>query len=74
MTTGSHLKIKKMGQAVMGVKLEGNPAKPEPTYFRVVLPYGHVDVVRTNNDDYWVHIGTNHPDDGINHNTREGVS
>jgi len=46
MTTGSHLKIKKMGDAVLGVELKGNPKEPEPIYFRVVLPFGHVDIVR----------------------------
>ena len=44
--TGKHLKIKKMGDAVLGVKLEGNPQKPEPIYFRVVLPFGDVDIAR----------------------------
>ena len=47
MQIGSHLKIKKMGDAVLGVRLEGNPEKPEPIHFRVVLPFGDVDIVRT---------------------------
>lgn len=60
MRTGQHLKIKSMGQTVLGVKLEGNPKKPEPIHFRVVLPFGDVDIVRTTVNDYWVHIRVNH--------------
>lgn len=64
MKTGSHLKIKSMGDAVLGVKLEGNPSKPEPIHFRVVLPFGVVDIVRCTGNDYWVHVITNRPNDG----------
>ena len=71
MTTGKHLKIKKFGNAVMGVILEGNPAKPEPIHFRVVLPCGDVDIVRTSHNDYWVHIRTNTTEDIIAIDTRK---
>lgn len=64
MQTGKHLKIKSMGNAALGVELEGNPQKPEPIHFRVVLPFGDVDIVRTTDNDYWVHVRTDHPDDG----------
>ncbi len=63
--TGKHLKIKKMGSAVLGVELEGNPNKPEPIHFRVVFPFGDVDIVRTSNDEYWVHVRTNNKKDGM---------
>ena len=56
MATGKHLKIKSFGTDVLGVKLEGNPQKPEPIHFRVVLPFGNVDIVRTTDNDYWVHV------------------
>lgn len=62
--TGKHLKIKKYGDAVLGVKLEGNPRKPEPIHFRVYLPFGDVDITRTTVDDYWVHIRCNKSNDG----------
>ena len=65
MTTGSHLKIKKMGDNVLGVKLEGNPKKPEPIHFRIVFPFGDVDVVRTTDNQYWVHVRCNNPKDGM---------
>lgn len=59
MKTGQHLKIKQMGEAVLGVVLEGNPKKPESIHFRVVLPFGDVDIVRCTDDTYWVHICNN---------------
>jgi len=65
MQTGSHLKIEKMGDAVLGVRLEGNPQKPEPIHFRVVLPFGDVDIVRTTDNEYWVHVRCNHRNDGM---------
>lgn len=65
MKTGQHLKIKSMGDNVLGVKLEGNKAKPEPIHFRVVLPFGDVDIVRCSDDSYWVHTRINHKKDSF---------
>lgn len=62
---GKHLKIKKMGNNVLGVRLEGNPKKPEPIHFRVTFPFGDVDIVRTTDNDYWVHVRTDHEKDGM---------
>lgn len=53
-----------MGDAVLGVKLEGNPKKPEPIHFRIGLPFGDVDIARTTDGDYWVHVVINRPNDG----------
>lgn len=55
MKTGSHLKIQQMGSEVMGVRLLGNPKKPEPEYFRICLPFGDVDISRCRDGSYWVH-------------------
>jgi len=61
MRTGSHLKIVPMGTNVLGVRLEGNPQKPEPDHFRIVFPGGDLEVVRcSENADYWVHVRVNH--------------
>lgn len=62
--TGKHLKVRKMGDAVMGVELKGDKKNPEPIHFRIILPFGHVDIARTTDDDYWIHIGTNKKNDG----------
>lgn len=57
--TGQHLKIRRMGDDVLGVDLKGDPSKPEPTSFRVTLPGGaDVDITRTTEGRYWVHINT----------------
>jgi len=64
MKTGGHLKIRSMGDNVLGVVLEGNPKKPEPIHFRIVLPFGDVDVTRTTDNDYWIHTRINRPNDG----------
>ncbi len=66
MKTGSHLKIKSMGTDVLGVELEGNPNKPEPIYFRVAFPFGDVDIVRCQDNTYWVHIRIDHENAGLN--------
>jgi hypothetical protein len=71
MQTGKHLKIKQFGDAVSGVILEGNPAKPEPIHFRVVLPFGDVDIVRCTDNSYWVHVRTNTVEDTIAVDTRK---
>jgi hypothetical protein len=70
--TGEHLKIKPMGDKVLGVKLEGNSNKPEPIHFRVKFPYGDVDIVRCSDGSYWVHTRINHPQ-GNNFNPFEST-
>jgi len=62
--TGRHLKLREMGDNVLGVELEGNPKKPEPVHFRVMFPGGDVDIARTTDNDYWVHLRVDRPEDG----------
>lgn len=62
MKTGSHLKIRELGSNTLGVKLEGNPKKPEPDSFRVHFPGGCVDIERCSDGDYWVHVIVNNED------------
>lgn len=61
---GKHLKVQDMGTDVRGVKLAGSRKNPEPIHFRVMFPGGDVDIVRTTDDDYWIHIRVNHEEDG----------
>lgn len=56
MKTGAHLKIESFGSNALGVKLLGNPQKPEPDSFRVEFPGGVVDLERCVDGSYWVHI------------------
>ena len=44
------------GSEVQFVELKGNPENPEPTHFRTKLPFGEVDIVRTMDNNYWVHV------------------
>jgi hypothetical protein len=60
MKTGGHLKIVSMGTKVLGVRLEGNPKNPEPEHFRVTIPGATVDITRTTDNKYWVHVHVNH--------------
>jgi hypothetical protein len=51
------LKIERFGDEVQGIRLQGDPSiRPEPVHVRVVFPGGDVDVVRTTDGDYWVHV------------------
>jgi hypothetical protein len=58
------LKVQRMGDNCQGVRLYGDPDSygPEPEYFRVVFPGGDVDITRTTDGDYWVHLAVNHPE------------
>lgn len=58
------LKVVAMGDEVQGVRLHGDRRDPEPTHFRVTTPFGDVDVARTTDDDYWIHVRVNRPQDG----------
>lgn len=64
-TTDSHLKIKKAGSNANVVRLEGNPKKPENATFLVQFPGGCVEVSRTTQGDYWVHVRPYQPDDSV---------
>lgn len=73
MAIGKHLKIKRLGDAVLGVRLLGDPKKPEPIHFRVYFPFGDVDIARTTDNEYWIHIRRNEPDDTHgSHGAKEG--
>lgn len=65
--TGSHLRIQAFGDNVLGVRLEGNPRKPEPGEFRVAFPGGDVAISRCTDGSYWVHVARNRADqtDGL---------
>lgn len=64
MSTGSHLKIRSVGDNAHGVDLRGNRALPEHATFLVFFPGGDVEVARTSEGDYWIHIRVNRPHDG----------
>lgn len=55
----NRLKVIDMGEKVQGVHLRGNKRNPEPEYFRVCFPGGDIDIVRCDDDTYWVHVRVN---------------
>lgn len=57
------LKIESFGTEVQGVWLRGDRRNPEPESFRVAFPGGDVDVVRTTDGEYWIHVRVNSADD-----------
>ena len=66
------LRVIGMGDEVQGVELKGDRRNPEPTYFRVCLPFGDVDITRTSNGEYWVHVRVNRPVSGGTPGARPG--
>lgn len=62
--TGAHLKIVKLGDNCHGVELHGDRTRPEHAEFRVSFPGGDVNVVRTTDGNYWIHVRVNRPTDG----------
>ena len=55
------LQVVSMGEKSQGVHLRGDKRNPEPEHFRVVLPFGDVDIVRCDDGSYWVHFYVNDP-------------
>ena len=60
------LKLRPMGEKVVGVTITGNPKNVEPEGVIVRFPGGQVTVTRatdTPDCDYWVHLTVNRPED-----------
>jgi hypothetical protein len=51
------LEVVHFGTDVQGIRLHGDPkVRPEPEHVRIAFPGGDVEVVRTMDGDYWVHV------------------
>jgi len=60
------LKVTSGGDDVQQVVLRGDPKKqPEPIHFRVVLPWGDVDIARCDDGTYWIHFRVDKKGDGM---------
>ena len=58
------LQVERMGDVVQGIRLHGDPkVRPEPEHVRIVFPGGEVDVARTDDGSYWVHVSVNREED-----------
>jgi hypothetical protein len=60
------LKVESMGDVVQGIRLRGDKRNPEPEHVRIVFPGGDVDVVRTEDGEYWVHVRVDSAEDVLN--------
>lgn len=57
------MKLERHG-AVALLRIKGDPRHPEPQHVRIDFPGGDVDVTRSSDGSYWVHVRVNRPDDG----------
>jgi hypothetical protein len=59
------VKVRDFGTDVQGIELKADPKHPEPEYFRVKIPGGDIDIVRTSDNSFWVHVRVNRPENSI---------
>lgn len=58
------LRVVDFGTEVQGVELRGDPKSlPEPESVRITFPGGEVDVTRTTDGEYWVHVRVHDSED-----------
>ena len=49
-------KLSNFGNNAQGVMITGDPTNQEPEHFIVKLPFGEVEITRTTDNNYWVHV------------------
>lgn len=54
--TRRQIKIEPAGTDALRVRLLGDRTRPEPSTFLVEVPGGEIEVSRTSDDRYWVHV------------------
>lgn len=54
--TNAHLKIEKFGSSYSGIRLHGDPKRPEQDQIGIKFPGGEVFVTRCTDGTYWAHI------------------
>lgn len=65
MSANTKPKLVMFGSEVWGVELTGDPKKqPEKPHFRVAFPGGDIDIARTTDGEYWVHVNVNRVENG----------
>jgi hypothetical protein len=62
--------VEQIGDKVFAVRIKGSVAEPEMEMFRIVFPWGDVEVTRATDGepeppDYWVHLRLNRPGTGF---------
>jgi len=51
-----NFKIEKFGSKAQGITITGNPKNQEPDHVIIKLPFGEVEITRTSDNNYWVHV------------------
>ena len=49
-------KVEKFGTNAQGIRITGNPVNQEPETVLIKFPFGEVEVSRTTDGSYWVHV------------------
>ena len=49
-------KLENFGTNSQGIIITGNPKNQEPEHVIIKLPFGEVEITRTTDDKYWVHV------------------
>lgn len=59
------IRVEERGSDAIGVRLLGDRNQPEPSTFIVSFPGGDVEIARTLDDRYWVHVRATQPEDAV---------
>jgi superfamily I DNA and/or RNA helicase len=51
-----NFKLEHFGSNAQGVKITGDKKNQEPEHFIIKLPFGEVEISRTTDGNYWVHV------------------
>lgn len=58
-----NMKLESFGTDAVGIRIQGDPQRPEPSHVRIAFPGGHVEVTRAQDGNpltpYWVHVFVN---------------
>lgn len=68
------LKIVQFGNKCQGVRLRGDRRNPEPETVRIAFPTGEVELTRTTDNEYWVHVRVYDNDDLLTIGEDEKIS
>lgn len=59
------INVERAGDDALVVRLLGDKRQPEPSTFLVQFPGGEVEIARTSDDRYWVHVRPNTAEDEV---------
>ena len=51
-----NLKLKHFGTNAQGIEITGDKKNQEPEHVIIKLPNGEIEIARTSDNNYWVHV------------------